>query len=313
MKKKLITLTFLITIFYSRIYSQNLESTNSVFELPSLTIVNSKGKETYSDVAGLITKIIKNKDDKYLVFVRTKNTYYFKNSEQTENYDLIYGNLNNLSVQTNEKIKNGTTIGSCDPDCFVTSSFRNLSPFPIRMSQKKAVKFDNFYFFTPDWLDKKNTNTLSFRSIPSLKDFLSNYFNRWKVENQNNSDYTIFHTNSIDRIKFKITLSRYPTEATVTEGLKQTEEQIYRIPNLFYTENTFNEYKISGYTPVIFWQINFDKYLKKEYKLNSPLFIYANVTTIDHSNKRIYICARDFTLLDDEKIVSDRIAEYKNL
>ncbi|TGM74343.1 hypothetical protein [Leptospira bouyouniensis] len=312
MKGKLITLIFINTIFCSRIYSQNLENTNSSFDLPSLTIVNSKGKETYSDVTGLITKIIKNKDGKYLIFVRTKNIYYIKNNEQTEEYDLIYGNLNKLLVKNNETIKHGTIIGSCDPNCFVTSSFKKLSPFPIRISQKKAVKFDNFYFFTPDWLDKKNTNTLSYRSIPSLKDFLSNYFKRWKNENQDKSDFTIFHTNLIDRIKFKISLTRYPIEAKVTEGLKRTEEQIYHIPNLFYTENTINEYKIYGYTPVIFWQKNFDKYLKEEYKLNSPLFIYANVTTIDHLNKRIYICARDFTLLDDEKIISDRIAEYNN-
>lgn len=313
MKIKLTTLTFLITIFCSRIYSQNLESTKSAFELPSLTIVNSKGKDTYSDVAGLITKIIKNKDGKFLVFIRTENTYYFKNIEQKEEYDLIYGNFINISVKNNEKIKSGTTIGSCDPNCFVTSSFKKLTPFPIRLSKKKAVKFDNFYFFTPDWLDNKNTNTLSFKSISSLKEFLSKYFKRWKDENQSNSDFTTFHNNSIDRIKFKISLSQYPIEAKVTEGLKHAEEQIYRVPNLFYTENSINEYKIYGYTPVIFWQKNFDRYLKEEYKLNSPLFIYANVTTIDHSNKRIYICARDFTLLDDEKIVNDRIAEYKDL
>ncbi|TGL98012.1 hypothetical protein EHQ79_18760 [Leptospira jelokensis] len=175
------------------------------------------------------------------------------------------------------------------------------------------MKFDNHYFFTPDWISNRNTNFLSFRETPSIQNFLNNYFKRWKDENDDPSDYTVYHTNSIDRIKFQITLSDYPTETVRNEGLLQTEQQIYSTSNLFFSESIISKFKVFGYTPVILWQKNFDKYLKEEYKLNSPLFIYASVTTIDHVNKRIYICARDFTQIDDEKIINDRIKEYKNL
>ncbi|EKJ86109.1 hypothetical protein CLV96_4004 [Leptospira meyeri] len=313
MKNNLITFTLFISILSSEMYSQNLESTDSTFQLPSLIFQNSKGNNIKSDADGFVTKIIKNKDDRFIVFIKTNSTFYFKNSELTESYDLIYGNLATVFVKDNEKIRYGTAIGSCDPECFVTSSFDKLSPFPIRLSQRKALKFDNFFFFTPDWINRNNTNFLSFRINSSLQNFLNNYFKRWKDENDEPSDFTIFHTNSIDRIRFQITLSEYPTDTIRTEGLLQTEQQIYSTSNLFFSENVITKFKISGYSPVIFWQKNYDKYLKEEYKLNSPLFIYGSVTTIDHINKRIYICARDFTQIDDEKVIKDRIAEYKNL
>ncbi|PKA22642.1 hypothetical protein [Leptospira levettii] len=312
MKIKIIKLTIFFFFFTSVSHSQNLELTDSGFNLPSLIYQNSRNNNINSDVDGIVSKIIKNKDDKYLVFIKTKTSYFYKNNLSVENYDLIYGNIEKVYIKENDKINYGTAIGLCEPECFVTSSFEKLSPFPIRLSQRKAIKFDNYYFFTPDWINKYNTNFLSFRSISSLQNFLNDYFNRWKDENDDPSDFTVFHTNSIDRIRFQINLSEYPKEILRTEGLFHTEHQIYSTPDLFFTESIITKYKIQGYSPVIFWQKNYDTYLKEEYKLNSPLFVYASVTTIDHINKRIYICARDFTQSDDEKVVNDRLNQYQN-
>ncbi|WP_210414402.1 hypothetical protein, partial [Leptospira jelokensis] len=83
----------IFTFFSSSLYSQNLESTDTKFQLPALIFENSRGKTIKSDVTGIVTKIIKNKDNKLLIFIRTNNSFYYKNSEFTESYDFIYGNL----------------------------------------------------------------------------------------------------------------------------------------------------------------------------------------------------------------------------
>ncbi|PJZ43799.1 hypothetical protein [Leptospira brenneri] len=311
MNKILLKSILIISILSIKINSQNLEVTDESFQFPSLIFQNSKGKNINSDANGIVTKIVRNKDDKILIFIKTNITYFYKNTEVSETYNLIYGNLSKVFVQENEKIGYGNSLGLCEPECYVTSSFEKLSPFPVRMSQRKALKFDNHFLFTPDWINRKNTNFLSFRNAPSLQKYLTDYFNRWKKEKDSPSDYTIFHTNSIDRIQFQIKLTEIPNVTKRNEALLYTEEQIYSTQNLFFTENTINSYKISGYTPVIFWQKNYDQYLKEEYKLNTPLYIYASVTTIDHINKRIYICARDFTLIDNERVINDRLAEYE--
>ncbi|TGL70952.1 hypothetical protein [Leptospira levettii] len=147
MKIKIIKLTIFFFFFTSVSHSQNLELTDSGFNLPSLIYQNSRNNNINSDVDGIVSKIIKNKDDKYLVFIKTKTSYFYKNNLSVENYDLIYGNIEKVYIKENDKINYGTAIGLCEPECFVTSSFEKLSPFPIRLSQRKAIKFDNYYFF----------------------------------------------------------------------------------------------------------------------------------------------------------------------
>ncbi|AYV57059.1 hypothetical protein CH370_02275 [Leptospira kmetyi] len=277
--------------------------------LPGFKLNTDKNVSVVSDLDGKIQSIQKNENGQYDVSVQTSRQSYLNNRIETNAYEMVYGNLSKIesTLILEQEVQRGTPIGTGTPDSYVTARSKTLLPFMVRLSERQPVKQNDFWYFSPDWMFSHKTDFLSFRPVPSFEEALKDFYHRWEVEKEEKKGFTIHHHPDLDRIRFSVKLNQYPKTLTETFSLTFTEKQFYGKENLFVFENKLDEFKISGYTPVIYWQSGFDKHLKEEYILKNTLYVYASIYTIDHEKKLILICARDFALSPDEKVIGDRI------
>ncbi|TGL97400.1 hypothetical protein EHQ76_14795 [Leptospira barantonii] len=314
--KNLSICLFAFVLFFTGCQSAQRQTTNKeTIVYPGFRLNTEKNVSVVSDLSGRIKSIQKNESGQYDVSVQTSRQSYLNDRIETDVYEMVYGNLSTIEsgLTLEQEVQRGTQIGIGTPDSYVTSRSKTLLPFMVRLSERQPVKQNDFWYFSPDWMFPHKTDFLSFRPVKSFEEALKDFYHRWEVEKEEKKGFTIHHHPDLDRIRFALKLNQYPKTLTETTSLTFTEKQFYGKENLFVFENKLDEFKISGYTPVIYWQSGFDKHLKEEYVLKNTLYVYASIYTIDHDKKLILICARDFALVPDEKVIGDRMNSFQKL
>jgi hypothetical protein len=212
---------------------------------------------------------------------------------------LIIANFSNYTVT--ETVNEGQQIGTIDKNTYIIARTKTLDDYFIRQTDYIPIKYEGYYYYSPEWLVSQATATLSYRQVDSFENAIIDFYNRWKNEDDSNdkTDATIHHFPMYDRIRVKMSLKSYPTPVEKSAGLDITELTYYK-PGLFTSQI---KYPVKcSYTPIIYWQNGFDKYLKDEYKLGDDIYIYCCIDSLDHKKKQIVVCVRDFSLISDEDI-----------
>lgn len=306
---------FFVTILvFCQSPQKQIEKSGNI-ALPGFKFDTDKNASILSDVNGRIKSIQKNENGRYDVSIQTSRQSYLNDRIETDVFELFYGNLSRIEagLALEQDVQVGAQIGIANSGSYVTARSRTPLSFMVRLSERQPVKHDGYWYFSPDWMFPNKTDFLSFRPVKSLEESLKDFYRRWEIEKEEKKGFTVHYHPELDRIRFAWKLNQYPKALTEIASLSFTENQFYFRTNLFVLENRLEELKISGYTPIIYWQSGFDKHLREEYVLKNTLYVYASIYTIDHANKLILICARDFALSPDEKVIADRMNAFIQL
>lgn len=286
-------------------------------ESSELSVVNEKmqgitfNEEAYnssllSPVNGEVIKTEKNAESTSIV-IKCTTSYYLNGVKSNSVYELIITNI--ADYIRSEKIDLETNLGLITNKTKIVARNTMLDPYMIRETTNPPQKIGDYYYFVPSWINPTRTDTLSFRQVDSFENAVIDFYTRWKSENDTNekSFATIHYFPNLDRIRVKIKLNQYPTVAKRTPALGLTETTYYG-RSIFILENVIDSK--CEYKPVLYWQKGFDSYLRKEYNLNDDIYIYCSIYTLDHINKKIVICVRDFSKVSDEEIIGKRIKDF---
>ncbi len=257
------------------------------------------------------------------VIIEVTIKYYYENNEKDLKYQMIIGSLLEVSAKIG-KIKEGDPIGKQSGESYIIARVTKLDPFLVITSENYPYKNGDYWWISPDWLIYNVPQRLSFREVDSLKAAVEDFYNRWarerEFENKENLKEkgesiddryeveTIHFFPDLDRIRTKIVLNEYPKPIEDFTGISTTEKFIFNSSgfNKFQSNLDIN---VKSYDVVLLWQTGFDEYLKKEYKLGNPIWIYGSIMTLDHINKRILVFVRDFSSISSEEEYKLRMNE----
>lgn len=229
--------------------------------------------------------------------------YYLPETEVTHSYELVVGGLREVTADTGP-LQAGQRLGVASARPYVTARSAVLDPYLVRTSVNPPFR-DTKWWFSPDWLIPSVTQWLSFRPVPTLEGAIEDFYQRWAVEQEPEGEATIHYFPNLDRIRAPFALKTYPTPVEPSAGLGLTEMAYYR-KGLFTLQSWVD---LNGeYDAMLYWQTGFDGYLREEYVLGTPLWLYCSVYTLDHAKKLIVVCVRDFALRPDEAIIEQRIS-----
>lgn len=277
---------------------------------PYLQLTNPiEGAEILTPLSGELTHVEKDEKGFLLAIIRTRYRYYYENKIVVSEYEAVIGGLLTVTAIPGN-VKAGDIIGTMSIEPYLSSRVRNFDPFMIRTSIGKGKKYKGYWWFTPDWLLPQVTQSMTFRPVDSLDNAIDDFYNRWDIEDLDAEGTTIHYYPEYDRIRVPYVLDRYPVEIlNRTQALAYTEMRFYRNPGLFTLE--YPILRDNKYNATLYWQRNFDQYLRNEYKLGDTLWLYCSIYTLDHHEKNIIICVRDFSLIPDEEVIESRIKELK--
>ena len=259
-------------------------------------------------ISGVIKEISTDELGYQKIIVETKKDYYYEDEEKTLNYSFVFGGLENIIVRTGNEIKNGDYLGTASSESYITAFNKSIDNFMLRMTDSKPVKYKDMWYFSPNWAIQGHTAWMTFRPVDNFHDAVIDFYTRWAVEENEPIGSTIHYFPNLDRIRAKIRLADYPINAKRDSTIKLVEDSYYNGMDIFVLETTMDEIQIDDHKVVIYWQLDFDKYLKEEYVLNNDLYIYASIYAIDHEDKEILVCVRDFAQNSDEKIIAERLS-----
>lgn len=280
--------------------------TSDQLPFPSLMNVNKQQFVVQSMIKGTVIDISNCELGMLQIVISTKYTYYYKGNTVSLEYFLVFGGMEELYKNMGDEVDLGENLGLASTDSYLTAYSNNLDDFMLRMTEDKAVNYNNLWYFTPNWLISRGTAWLTFKPVNSFKTALDGYYNRVILEGKNSSGTQIFHYEPFDRIRFKTKLDTYPVVANTGSSIKEIEEKYYRDQEVFVLESEYKEYKVNDYSVKIYWQNKFDEYLINEYQLGDELYIYGSIYAFDHDKKEILICVRDFSLQSDEEIIAQK-------
>jgi hypothetical protein len=278
-------------------------------DMPSLTYSESAyGQQLLSPVEG---KIIDKQtiDDLTSIAISREENYYYDGKIKTVHYEIWIVGI--VKYENLEKVSSNQLLGTIGKTTRIAAVYSGLDEYLLRSTDSKPVLKGTAYFYSPQWIAPTSTAFLSFRQVDSFENAVMDFYRRWfdEEDKSNDSDSTIHYYPEFDRIRIKITLDSYPVQANRINGLTMTE-LVYYQPGLFTHESPIST--DCPYQPVIYWQPGFFEYLRDEYEIGNDIFIYCSIYTLDHSEKKIIVCARDFSLVSDEDIVNQRLKDLLN-
>lgn len=277
-------------------------------EMPGLKYAEKLiGQVLRSPVKGQV-KSRESRDGLTNLEILCQESYYLEGKLKSIKYLVWIVGIQNCTA--GDEVKEGENLGLVTAQSKLTSVFPSLEDFPVRLTQSYPKKNKDFYFFTPNWLVATSTNFLSFRQVDSFESAVLEFFKRWQKESEEGqpATSTIHYYPEYDRIRAKIKLDSYPVEAQRIPALNLTELTFYK-PGLFVFENSLTS--SAPYQPILYWQKGFLEYLQKEYTLGQEIYIYCSLYALDHANKKVIVCVRDFSLETDEEKIKQRLADFK--
>lgn len=301
-------LLLVILLFSCKTTDNKVEEPEILF--PYLLLTNPvEGSEIMTPVTGELTYIEQGNDGLFRAIIKVKYNYYYGNQIIETEYEAVLGGLLSVTAIPGN-VKAGDIIGTMSIKPYLSSRVKKIDPFVVRSSIGKGRKYEGYWWFTPDWLLPHVTQSMTFRPVESLEDAIDDFYFRWAEEGISPEGTTIHYYPEFDRIRVPYVLNTYPKEIpNRTQALAYTEMRFYRNPGLFTLEYLIP--REDKYNATLYWQRNFDEYLRSEYKLGDVLWLYCSIYTLDHYEQNIIICVRDFSLIPDEEIIKYRIDELK--
>jgi hypothetical protein len=282
--------------------------TTEVLQFPLLANTSKMAFELTSLVNGIITEISEDELGMQKIIIETDISYYFKQEERSLTYYFVFGGLEAVLVSEGMEISAGDPLGTASSESYITAYSQAMDNFLIRMTNSIPVQYQGMWYFSPNWVIQGYTAWMSFRPVDDFKEALLDFYSRWAVEGNEARGSTIHYFPNLDRIRAKIQLAAYPEIAKRDMTIKLVEDTYYNGKEIFVLETRIEEEIIDGHKVVIYWQADFDKYLKEEYDLLDNLYLYASIYAIDHEEKEIIVCVRDFAQTSDEDIIKERVS-----
>lgn len=249
----------------------------------------------------------KEQDGYYRAIILKEYKYFYKGEIKTVTSEIVLGGLKSVSAP-HGPITQGEIIGIMGNSPYLSSRLRELDPFMIRTSFTKPLWDGSFWWYSPDWIQPSTTNFLSFRPVDSLEEAIDDFYNRWFIEGDEAKGVTLHYFPNLDRIRVLYKIMEFPKPLiTESKALRLTELQFYAKQGIFTLVNRID--RGAKYSAVLYWQKGFDRYLKEEYSLESPIWLYCSIYALDHEKREIIICVRDFALQNDQVIIENRIME----
>ncbi len=259
-----------------------------------------------SMLSGTVREITPDEFGTRRLVLEASQSYYLNGSEQTLEYDFIFGGLKDLQVSPGDSIETGQVLATATSDSYITARHKDLADFMIRMSEYRPVELDGFWYFSPSWIMPQVTRWLSFRQVPDFEAAVEDFYNRWAVEENEARGVTIHYFPNLDRIRGVVSFNDYPVVAERTEAVSIVEQAYYSNQHAFVLRNVLEGFQVDGHSVVLMWQKNFDQFLQEEYTPGEDIYLYCSIYVIDHENSEIVVFIRDFSFKDDESVIQSR-------
>ncbi len=275
--------------------------------IPNVVFTNSFS-DIRSPVNGNVIQVEKTDSGGFNVAIETSISYWYQDSEREERigYNLFIFNLSEVEVFEGE-IRYGDVIGISSDSTWLSACAEKIDPALIRYTKNEPQKVNDVWWYSPDWIISTTFKPFSYRPVPSLEYAAEDFFQRWAREGCEARGYTIHHFPDLDRIRVKTTMDSYPELQDVNGAVTLTESTYYHCTGVFVSKSIVLR---EGYDVALWWQKDFDKWLREEYKLGEEVWLYCTFFTLDHENQELVVFVRDFVFEDQIEVAKDRI---KNL
>ncbi|WP_304225925.1 hypothetical protein [Gracilinema caldarium] len=214
------------------------------------------------------------------VVLQVQRPYYYHGKEQKSTFELIYFPM----VRTNhdQSVKEDQIIGkTLGTKLNVILRSSTLNPLMISVSITLPVRYNGYFYYTPGlyvssvmkWLlfppiEETNFEAMYKHALETPESLL--YFNTWCL--------------------YKTSLQDYPTP------FQQNNKELY------YSRIYYKDIPID-----LIFQPGFLKYLKDEYTLGTPIYLYLQTESIFGNPATVRVWVRDFSLKSPDDIVDDKI------
>lgn len=214
------------------------------------------------------------------VVLRIQRPYYYHGKEEQSTFELIYFPIERIgsetSVEKNQII--GKTLGT-KLNVILRSS--TLDPLMISISITLPVQYNGYYYYTPGLYVPSVMKWLLF---PPIETTIFEDMYKHALETPESLMY--FDTWCL----YKTTLQDYPTP------FQQNNNEFY------YSRIYYKDIPID-----LIFQPGFLKYLKEEYTLGTPIYLYLQTESIFGTPATVRVWVRDFSLISPDDIVDDKI------
>ena len=122
---------------------------------------------------------------------------------------------------------------------------------------------------------------------------------------------TFHYFPDLDRIRVPFVLAEYPRPVDLTDAVTFTESVAYNTNGVIEAQSDAGFAR--SHRIVLYWQNGFTSYLRDEYTLGDPLWLYCSYYSIDHQNRILVVFVRDFAMVPDETVIENRISSYESL
>jgi hypothetical protein len=220
-----------------------------------------------------------------------KREYYQYGAKKTSAFELVYSGLRidpALAPAKKAEVESDARLGvATGEEVLLTARSEALDPYLVACSDTLPVLEDGYWYYVPGMYMPTQMKWLSYEPVDQAS-FRSMYDHA--TDEENSRGLTLFTWWSL----LKTELPEYPT--AVDGGGKTECEQVI---------------DLGGMALHLSYQSGFLKYLKDEYKLGDPIYLYLQITGIDGPKEEFTCYVRDFSLLPPEEIVERRLQSIK--
>ncbi len=236
----------------------------------------------------------------YRAIVEVSIPYYYFGMERSLSVSYVVGGLGS-PARSPGPITASESVGVAADIIYFSARSDSLDPWLVRTTDSVAF-YAGSWWFLPRWIEPGYTQFLSFRQIDSFLDLAEEYIAFYRPLADEGADFSFQYIGDRDRIRAPLRLSEYPVPADRTSIVERTEMQFYGGTGAIQYEQTIGE--IEGYSVVLYWQRGFNDYLRDEYVLDEPIWIYASLYAMDNVNNKLVVFVRDFSVEADEEIIA---------
>lgn len=266
---------------------------NSFFtELPGLTtVIPAEGNVARAPVTGEIVELSEaiQKAGKFgkCVAIKTSANYWFNNTQMTDEFTVIIGNLAETGKDSGPVAK-GESIGKAkDGKVFALVMSTDLDRFLVCSGTKKAEFRQGVWWFSGDWLrDDPENIWLDYQPAANL-------------------DEARPGKRSVSlRRRIPVTLEALPKQTTSADEesiLTDSRRDAGRIASAQTVRTGKNYY-------VLCWAPSFDEYLRDEYEPGKPLWIFGTLVPSKTKKNTTYVFVHDYLLDPIETLYDFRVS-----
>jgi hypothetical protein len=273
---------------------------------PSEELLLSKGEKVLAAFDALAEDVSRKDELPILgskcVSLRVLKSYHYDGEVREVAFSVVLGNLGKITSPFGP-VREGMPIGlagETHPVLVITCA--SLDPYLVGRCPVPPARAAGAWWFNPRFLFENTTDWFSFPQTDDLGGPMK------EIESHIRSENVSHQTFLNERRCFPTVLDEYPAgiDRETAEWLAPIEKGFYRkTGQILFTQLISH----AGEKVRLCWQKDFLEYLRQEYAIGKPVWLYGNLVSFNPERDEFIFFIRDFAGCPIKEIVEDRIGK----